>query len=585
MIEVQHLSKKYGPFTAVDDVSFRADAGEILGFLGPNGAGKTTTMRIITGYMPATDGKATVAGYDVFDHPLEAKRRTGYLPETPPLYPDMTVREYLRFVAKIKGVRANVNDRVDAVMKKTWVADMADRHCGKLSKGYKQRVGLAQALIHEPEVLVLDEPTAGLDPKQIIETRQLIRELAGTHTIVLSTHILPEVAQTCQKVVIINKGKIVAIDTPRCADRTVARRGHDVRAGTGPGRRHAARAAIDSRRRARQRRRTARRRQQLRRSIRRRASTRGATLPTPSSRGGWGLLELRPMRMSLEDIFLSLTTEEQADERGRHRRRRRRMHTRRSPMRNIAAIAQREVNAYFASPIAYVLIGFFALLFGWFFYVPLAFFIQQSSQMGMNPTQALNINQMLVGPTLMNTTVIMLFLFPLITMRTYAEEKRSGTIELLLTSPVTDVEIIIGKFLGAMLLYAAMLAVTLIHMAILFIFGDPEWKPIATGYLGLLLMGGCFLSLGLFISSLTKNQIVAAMATFAVFLMLWVINWISTFVGPTTQTVLQYLSLTEHFDDFAKGIIDTKHVIYYLSFMAFGLFLTAKSVDSERWRG
>ena len=254
-------------------------------------------------------------------------------------------------------------------------------------------------------------------------------------------------------------------------------------------------------------------------------------------------------------------------------------------MRNIAAIAQREVNAYFVSPIGYVLIGFFALLFGWFFYVPLAFFIQQSSQMGMNPTQALNINQMLVGPTLMNTTVIMLFLFPLITMRTYAEEKRSGTIELLLTSPITDVQIIMGKFLGAMLLYAAMLAVTTLHMAILFIFGDPEWKPIATGYLGLLLMGGCFLSLGLFISSLTKNQIVAAMATFAVFLMLWVINWISTFVGPTTQTVLQYLSLTEHFDDFAKGVIDTKHVIYYLSFMAFGLFLTAKSVDSERWRG
>ena len=178
-------------------------------------------------------------------------------------------------------------------------------------------------------------------------------------------------------------------------------------------------------------------------------------------------------------------------------------------MRNIFAIAQRELNAYFASPIAYVLIGFFALLFGWFFYVPLAFFEQQSMQVGMNPTQALNINQMLVGPTLMNTTVIMLFLFPLITMRTYAEEKRSGTIELLLTSPITDVEIILGKFLGAMLLYAAMLAVTMIHMAILFIFGDPEWKPIATGYLGLLLMGGCFLSLGLFISSLTKNQIVA----------------------------------------------------------------------------
>lgn len=254
-------------------------------------------------------------------------------------------------------------------------------------------------------------------------------------------------------------------------------------------------------------------------------------------------------------------------------------------MRNTFAIAQRELNGYFSSPIGYVLIGFFAVLFGWFFYVPLAFFEQQSMQMGMNPNQPMNINQMLVGPTLMNTTVIMLFLFPLITMRTYSEEKRSGTIELLLTSPITDVEIILGKFLGAMLLYAAMLAITTIHMGVLFYFGNPEWKPIATGYLGLLLMGGCFLSLGLFISSLTKNQIVAAMATFAVFLMLWVINWIGTFVGPTMQSTLAYLSLTEHFDDFAKGIIDTKHVIYYLSFMAFGLFLTAKSVDSERWRG
>ena len=165
MIEVDHLSKRYGPIAAVDDVSFRVESGQILGFLGPNGAGKTTTMRIITGFMPATSGKAVVAGYDVFEQPLEAKRRTGYLPETPPLYPDMTVREYLTFVAKIKGLRSHVKDRVDEVMKRTWVADMADRHCGKLSKGYKQRVGLAQAIIHNPDVLVLDEPTAGLDPE------------------------------------------------------------------------------------------------------------------------------------------------------------------------------------------------------------------------------------------------------------------------------------------------------------------------------------------------------------------------------------------------------------------------------------
>ena len=255
-------------------------------------------------------------------------------------------------------------------------------------------------------------------------------------------------------------------------------------------------------------------------------------------------------------------------------------------MSNIAAIARKELRHYFASPIGYILVGFFALLFGYFYFAMLAFFERQGMQMMMQQGGgSLNVNQMLIGPVFSNSTVIMLFVFPLITMRTYSEEKRSGTIELLLTSPITDWQIILGKFAGAMLLYAVMLAVTLIHMGLLFIYGNPEWKPIVTGYLGMLLLGGSFLSLGLFISSLTRNQIVAAMATFGVFLMLWVINWIASFVGPTAQQVLSALSITEHFDDFAKGIIDTRHVIYYVSFIAFGLFLTAKSVDSERWRG
>jgi ABC-2 type transport system permease protein len=251
----------------------------------------------------------------------------------------------------------------------------------------------------------------------------------------------------------------------------------------------------------------------------------------------------------------------------------------------VLAIAGKELRSYFASPIGYVLVGFFALLFGWFFYTLVSFFEQQSMRMMGGPGGSLNVNQMLISPLLLNTTVIMLLVFPLITMRTYAEEKRSGTIELLLTSPITDWQIIVGKFLGALALYGAMLAVTLVHMSVLYMFGNPEWKPIATGYLGLLLLGGSFLSLGLFISSLTRNQIVAGMITFSVFLLLWVINWVSTFVGPTAQSLLSYLSITEHFDDFAKGIIDTKHVVYYLSFIAMGLFLTLKSVDSERWRG
>ena len=318
MIEVQHLTKRYGTVTAVNDVSFTVERGEILGFLGPNGAGKTTTMRVLTGYIPATDGRAIVAGYDVFEKPVEAKRRTGYLPETPPLYPDMTVNEYLTFVAKIKAVPAKERKpRIDQVMRRTYIADVAGRACGKLSKGYRQRVGLAQALIHNPDVLILDEPTAGLDPKQILETRRLIKELAGSHTIVLSTHILPEVAQTCQRVVIINKGRVVAIDTP---DNLTARlRGSETLLVQVDGEPAQVTAALER--------------------VAGVTRVQATDAPGPyqsyevdSERGrdvrrdlaravvgsGFGLLELRPVRMSLEEIFLSLTTEERPEEEPAH---------------------------------------------------------------------------------------------------------------------------------------------------------------------------------------------------------------------------------------------------------------------------
>jgi len=254
-------------------------------------------------------------------------------------------------------------------------------------------------------------------------------------------------------------------------------------------------------------------------------------------------------------------------------------------MSNILAIAQKELKSYFASPIAYVIIGFFALVFGYFYIVSISFFLQMAMQMGVPGQGQVNINNMAIRPLLQNVSVVALFVLPLITMRTYAEEKRSGTIELLLTSPLTDFQIIMGKFIGAVALYALMLAVTLPHMGILFIYGNPEWKPIVSGYLGLLLMGASFISIGLLISSLTKNQIVAGMVTFAVFLMLWIITWIGSFSGPTVDQLTQYLSIIDHLDDFSKGVLDTKHLIYYVSFITFGLFLTAKSVDSERWRG
>ncbi len=215
VIEVEHLTKVYNGRRAVDDISFKVEKGEILGFLGPNGAGKTTTMRILTCYMPATDGTARVAGYDVFEESLEVRKRIGYVPESPPLYQEMTVYSYLDFVAKIKGTPASGRKaHIDEIMQKTNIGDVRSRVIGKLSKGYKQRVGVAQALLNNPEVLVLDEPTIGLDPKQIFEVRSLIKSLAGNHTVILSTHILPEVSMTCSRVVIINNGKVVAMDTP-----------------------------------------------------------------------------------------------------------------------------------------------------------------------------------------------------------------------------------------------------------------------------------------------------------------------------------------------------------------------------------
>ena len=254
-------------------------------------------------------------------------------------------------------------------------------------------------------------------------------------------------------------------------------------------------------------------------------------------------------------------------------------------MSHILAIAGKELRGYFASPIAYIIIGFFALVFGYFFVASITMFMQMSLQMGMPGQGQINVNSMAIRPLLQNVSVVALFVLPLITMRTYSEEKRSGTIELLLTSPLTDVQIVLGKFLGAVALFALMLVVTWIHIGILFVYGNPEWKPIVSGYLGLWLMGASFLSIGLLISSLTKNQIVAGMVTFAVLLLLWTVNWMSESSGPTMQKVLSALSITDRVDDFSKGIIAVSHVVYYLSFITFGLFLTAKSVDSERWRG
>ena len=310
MIQVEGVTKRYGPKTAVSNISFEVERGEIVGFLGPNGAGKTTTMRILTGFLPPTHGTASVAGFDVGKNPIEVKQRIGYLPETPPLYPEMEVGDYLRFVAAIKRIpKKEIPRRVDAVLERTSTGDVRNLLVGKLSKGYRQRVGLAQALIHCPEVLVLDEPTSGLDPKQIIDVRGLIRSLAGEHTILLSTHILPEVAGTCGRVIIINEGRIEASDTPENLTAQLQGANALLLDVDGPAEEVQERLELDLAVRkvvaheARDGRTVWRVEADKDENLSRRLADAVVT-------SGWGLYGMQPLGLSLEDIFLKLTSDE-----------------------------------------------------------------------------------------------------------------------------------------------------------------------------------------------------------------------------------------------------------------------------------
>jgi ABC-2 type transport system ATP-binding protein len=318
MIKVEGLTKRYARTVAVDNISFEVEKGQIVGFLGPNGAGKTTTMRVLTCFLPPSEGKATVAGFDVMENPMEVKKRIGYLPETPPLYPEMEVVEYLNFVGKLKGLSSGeLGNRVNEVMQRCAVADVRNKLISKLSKGYRQRVGLAQAIIHNPDVLILDEPTSGLDPKQIIEIRELLRSLAGDHTIILSTHILSEVEHSCERVIIIAEGKLVAIDS--VANLTNRLRGSEAVA--------LELEASDGRPNPSEVQQRLEQVSGVSRVVMKDSRNGRLTFEVESLQGkhirsdlartvvnsGWNLNELRSVGLSLEDIFLQLTAAEEKD--------------------------------------------------------------------------------------------------------------------------------------------------------------------------------------------------------------------------------------------------------------------------------
>jgi ABC-2 type transport system ATP-binding protein len=311
MIEVEHLSKIYGSTPAITDVTFKVEPGEILGFLGPNGAGKTTTMRILAGYLPATKGTAKIAGYDVHENSLAVRQKIGYLPENPPLYPEMTIEGFLHFVARIKGVSAgDRRQKVEAAMQRCNLLEKRKVIIRKLSKGFRQRVGIAQAIVHDPPAIILDEPTVGLDPRQIIDVRNLIKSLAGTHTIILSTHILPEVSMTCSRVAIINRGKVVATNTPEnLMTQLTGGSGYELEISGEPSlakqvlQNISGVILVESMP-------TNYQHRPVMRVISQPGTEPGKDIAAALIRGGFDLYEMRRVSASLEDVFLQLTTEE-----------------------------------------------------------------------------------------------------------------------------------------------------------------------------------------------------------------------------------------------------------------------------------
>jgi ABC-2 type transport system ATP-binding protein len=315
MIEVEHLSKIYGSTPAIEDVTFSVEPGEILGFLGPNGAGKTTTMRILAGYLPASQGTAKVAGFEVHEHSMEVRQRIGYLPETPPLYPEMTVEGFLNFVAQIKGVRAGDRpDRIKVALEKCNLVEKRKTIIRKLSKGFRQRVGIAQAIVHDPPVIILDEPTVGLDPRQIIDVRNLIKQLANSHTVILSTHILPEVSMTCDRVAIINRGRVVATNTPESLmQQLMGGSGYELDVAGNPIAVEQCLNRVEGVKSVEQLHVEGLPQHRIKvRIVSEPGTEPGQAIAAALVRNGLGLYEMRRVQASLEDVFLQLTTEEKS---------------------------------------------------------------------------------------------------------------------------------------------------------------------------------------------------------------------------------------------------------------------------------
>ena len=556
MIEVSNLVKKYGDHTAVDHLSFQIEKGKIYGFLGPNGAGKSTTMNMITGYIASTEGKVMIDGHDILEEPEAAKKCIGYLPEMPPLYFDMTVLEYMKFAADLKKIPRNQKDKqIKEVMDMVKITDMKDRLIKNLSKGYRQRVGLAQAILGYPEVIILDEPTVGLDPKQIIEIRDLIKGLKQKHTVILSSHILSEVRAVCDYVLIISHGKLVASDTPDNLERLAA--GSNSLLMKVKGEKDTIRKALetiegvtgvemsyDSDEKL----------WKTKLSIQENVDIREKVFYA-MAKANCPIYEMQVKRVSLEDVFLELTEGEKKS--------------------------------------------------------------------AGKPESAL--------------TFVFLIGVPILSMRVLAEERKQKTDQLLLTAPVSVWDIVFGKYLALVAVFAIPVVIMCVYPLIMSKFGTISYASAYTGILGFFLLGCANLAIGVFMSALTESQVIAAVLTFVFLFAFYMMNGISSFFSQTSmstavafgllivaiaiiiytmiknvlisvvigavgeialvivyvvkssifqggiQKVLNVFNLSGHYDNFTKGVFDVTGIVYFISVIAICLFLTMQSIQKRRW--
>jgi len=534
MIDARDLTKHYGAVTALKNATFQVHRGEVVGFLGPNGAGKTTAMKILTCFIAPSEGTARVAGADIFEDPIAVREAIGYLPENTPLYTEMLVLEYLEFAGKMRGLRgAGLQARLRRVVEETSLGDVIGKSISELSKGFRQRVGLAQALIHEPPVLILDEPMSGLDPNQAAEIRELIREIGRERTVILSTHNLSEVRVTCGRVLIISQGELVADDTP---EELAARGGKPRFVATLRQNGHSASEIRGGRRGD------------------PRARAEGRPGPARGHLSGGGVRESRTPRPRAT--------------RRESRRHLSTAHDRRGGviMNHILTIGGRQFRSYFNGPVAYIVICIVMLALGFFFWNTFFLYGRASAR-----------------EMFRWLSLILVFALPALTMGLLAEEKRTGTIELLITMPVTDAQVILGKFIGVLGLYAVILVLTVAYPISVSTLGNLDWGPVWSGYLGLLLQGSAVLAIGLMASSWTDNQLIALFVALTLSVFFWVLDKFLALLPTNAASALEWLSFDYHFQSMARGVVDLRDVLFFFSVTIFALALAFRALESRRW--